>query len=479
MRTKIVTLAVVFLTSVSFMSCGNDKNDSSSDVTEQVGGEGGEGGGGGAVMSPTEQKAYLEKVAREFMAVTKSDDFKEIGALAKYVKNTYIENYDWDNVEDWAKDCLDAASKQVGVDTMTTEYSGYYYQNYYNKITTNFESLLLASNFRSRFTASNGKWVRSDADKLEFVFTDQNRQTCSLKLETSGKVVKVHAAYIKNYTGYKYESKQNGNYNTYISNSYYDAYDCTIGVPEHIVVTLTQGNNVVVKSEVDINLSNIVGEEFNLSRSNLTAKCVTTLNNGYTFNVSQVAYTANSKASVSFAMTKGDQSLVTIAVAGDVSGIPSCNVSAFTRDEVDEDDFNNATMTNGLVKVDIIGKFQMQGTIKNARQFYDYLQDASNNDKNEANFRSFINQANSLADVNVFYDGNSTKQASVKMEVFSNQNWRGEIRWETEPVLCFYDGSSYSTFEAFFNDKDFKGLIDSFKNYAQNYASLIDERIDW
>jgi hypothetical protein len=464
------------------MSCGNDKNDSSSDVTEQVGGEGGEGGeggGDGAVMSPSEQKAYLEKVAREFMAVVKSDDFKEMGALVKYVKDTYLEDYDWDDVESWAQDCLDAVSKQIGVDTKTTEYSGYNYYNYYNTITTNFESILLASNFCSRFTASNGKWVRSDADKLEFVFTDQNRQTCSLKLETSGKVVKVHAAYIKNYTGYKYESKQNGNYNTYISNSYYDAYDCTIGVPEHIVVTLTQGNNVVVESKVDINLSNIVGEEFNLSRSNLTAKCVTTLNNGYTFNVSQVAYTANSKASVSFAMTKGDQSLVTIAVAGDVSGIPSCNVSAFTRDEVDEDDFNNATMTNGLVKVDIIGKFQMQGTIKNARQFYDYLQDASNNDKNEANFRSFINQANSLADVNVFYDGNSTKQASVKMEVFSNQNWRGEIRWETEPVLCFYDGSSYSTFEAFFNDKDFKGLIDSFKNYAQNYASLIDERIDW
>lgn len=477
-RNCVLLLAVIVLTSLSIMSCGN-KNESVTE-TEQDGSTQGGGTVGGVAMSPSDQKAYLEKVAREFMGIVKSDDYKEIGALAKHVKDTYVEgDYDWDNVSEWAKNCFDAVSKQVGVDKNTTEWEGYNYHNYYNTITTNFESLLLASNFCSRFTASNGRWVRSDANNLEFVFTDQNRQTCSLKLETSGKVVKVHAYYFKDYSGYKSDSYYSGNVYTYISNSYYDAYECTIGLPEHIVVTLTQGNNVVVKSIVDINLSNIVNEEFDLSRSNLTAKCETVLNNGYVFNVSQVAYTANSKASVSFEMKKGNQSLVTVAVSGDPSGIPSCNVSAFSHDNVDEDDFRNSTIKEGLVKIDIIGKFQMQGNISDARKFYDYMENANDNNRNEATFKSYINQANALADINVFYDGTSTKQASVRMEPFSEQNWRGETRWEAEPVMCFYDGSSYSTFEAFFNDKDFKELINSFKTYAQNYAALIGEKIKW
>ena len=41
-------------------------------------------------------------------------------------------------------------------------------------------------------------------------------------------------------------------------------------------------------------------------------------------------------------------------------------------------------------------------------------------------------------------------------------------------MLNFYDGSSYSTLEAFFNDKDFKSVIDAFEKLADNYASLIN-----
>ncbi len=45
--------------------------------------------------------------------------------------------------------------------------------------------------------------------------------------------------------------------------------------------------------------------------------------------------------------------------------------------------------------------------------------------------------------------------------------------------MCFFDGSSYSTFEAFFNEEDFKKVIDTFKALADNYANLIDEKIEW
>ena len=87
--------------------------------------------------------------------------------------------------------------------------------------------------------------------------------------------------------------------------------------------------------------------------------------------------------------------------------------------------------------------------------------------------------ANSLADVNLFYDGKNVKQATIKLEPFAEEKWNGSTFWETEPLIYFNDGSSYSTFKAFFNEKDFKKVIDTFKNLANKYADLVDQRIYW
>ena len=104
---------------------------------------------------------------------------------------------------------------------------------------------------------------------------------------------------------------------------------------------------------------------------------------------------------------------------------------------------------------------------------------AYESDDEEKPFKSYITQANSLIDLNLFYDGKAVKQANVKLEPFVSESWHSYIYWDAEPVLYFFDGSSYSTFEAFFNDKDFKSVIDTFKGLADKYAALINERIDW
>ena len=136
-------------------------------------------------------------------------------------------------------------------------------------------------------------------------------------------------------------------------------------------------------------------------------------------------------------------------------------------------------MKNVYVKLDIIGKVQIQGTLSDARKFADYLDSADANDDSESKYKSYVNQANSLLNLNLFYDGKAVKQATVKLEPFITEAWGGTTYWEVEPVLNFYDGSSYSTFEAFFNDKDFKSVIDTFENLADKYAALVNERIDW
>lgn len=122
---------------------------------------------------------------------------------------------------------------------------------------------------------------------------------------------------------------------------------------------------------------------------------------------------------------------------------------------------------------------QIQGTLSDVRKFVDYIEDADDNSSNESLYKSYLNQANGLADVNLFYDNTSTKQATVSLEPFIDESWSGSTYWTMEPVLNFYDGSSYSTFEAFFNDDDFKSVIDTFKTLSNRYADLVGEHIDW
>lgn len=468
--------ALAFACTFSFVSCGDDNElpepNNPTPVEPVTPSE-------KEAMSPEAQKQYLDKVAMDFMAQMPASDFEEIASLGKWIADTYVDDYDWDNVEDWAEDVFDAARQALGTETTNTKtYQDGRYTEQYNYIFTNYSALLTASNFIGHFTAKNGQWELTPANDLQFIFPDKAGRQCIVKLETSGKEKKVHAFNIDDTQNSEYSSSDDY---TYIRTRYYDRTQYTVAVPEKIVVTLTQGGSQVVKTTVNIDLNSLTGEEFDISKNNITVSTTTELNNGYKIVVNQVAYTANSKASGSCVMSKNGTNLVTVAFSGDISGIPSCNVAAFSCDDFDEDDYDweSANGKNAFVKVDVMGKLQIQGTISDVHKYVDYLDDADHNDTEESKFKSYINQANSLTNVFLFYDGSATKQAEAKLEPFIDETWNGKTYWKAEPIMCFFDGSSYSTFEAFFNEEDFKKVIDTFKALANNYANLIDEKIEW
>jgi hypothetical protein len=78
-------------------------------------------------------------------------------------------------------------------------------------------------------------------------------------------------------------------------------------------------------------------------------------------------------------------------------------------------------------------------------------------------------------DINLFYDGGSLVQAYVELESFRDEDWDGDYYWEAEPVICFHDGSSYSTIETFFNEYDFDDVIDAFEKLLEDYEDMIEE----
>ena len=418
-------------------------------------------------MTPLEQKEYLDVIARGFMDKTPASDFNEISKLCNHISNTYTDSYDWDEVGDWGSEIFESLKESLGT---TDKEQEKYSWGEYNYIYTNYKALVMASNFKGQFKAIGNKWELSKADDLQFIFSDQHGKECVLKLVTSGNVKKVFIGNIDEWVDYN--SDYTNDY--YISNEYYDRTQLTVGVPENIVVTLTQGGSQVVKVTVKLNIGDLSNDKFDLSKNQLTASTLVELNNGYKFNVSQVAYNGNNKTSVSFDMSKNGESLASVAFSSDISGIPSCNIDAMVSGNIDEEDFNNSNMKNVYVKLDIMGKLQIQGTLSDVRKFTDYINEADDNDDDEKTFKSYVNQANSLANFNLFYDGKSTKQATVTLEAFEEESWNGMKYWYMEPMLNFYDGSSYSTFDAFFNDKDFKSVIDAFEKLADNYASLIN-----
>ena len=418
-------------------------------------------------MTPLEQKEYLDLIARGFMDKTPASDFNEISKLYNHISNTYTDNYDWDEVGDWGSEIFESLKESLGTTDKEQEKDSW---GEYNYIYTNYKALVMASNFKGQFKAIGNKWELSKADDLQFIFSDQYGKECVLKLVTSGNVKKVFIGNIDEWVDYNYDYSND----YYISNDYYDRTQLTVGVPENIVVTLTQGGSQVVKVTVKLNIGDLSNDKFDLSKNQLTASTLVELNNGYKFNVSQVAYNGNNKTSVSFDMSKNGESLASVAFSSDISGIPSCNIDAMVSGNIDEEDFNNSNMKNVYVKLDIMGKLQIQGTLSDVRKFTDYINEADDNDDDEKTFKSYVNQANSLANFNLFYDGKSTKQATVTLEAFEEESWNGMKYWYMEPMLNFYDGSSYSTFDAFFNDKDFKSVIDAFEKLADNYASLIN-----
>lgn len=422
----------------------------------------------GEALDPLQQKQRMEQIAKDVLAMMPASDFREYTDLAHHIEREYNEDYNWESVNKWARQCWDDALKSIGKTSDKDEWSEYIY--------TEYKCLLLASNFVGHFTAGNGKWTK-DVGKfndLQFSFNAQTGEKCVLKIETSGKVTKVYAG---DWDDWKdYEDNYDPETGNYSYTEYYDRYKCTIGVPEKVVVTLTQGGKQLVKTSVDIALSGVSNETLDVSKAKLSVKADVELSNGYTISSSQVNYAGNSKVSVALAsVKKNGTALVTVAMSGDVTGLPSCNLDAFSKDNFRLDDYNttNSTLKNAFVKVDVLGKMQLQGVISDIHKYSDYLDLADRNYNNESNFKSYVKKANELADFNLFYDNTSTKQASVVLDPFLDYEYDGEQEWEYEPVLVFFDGSSNSAFGNFFNEKDFKSLIKMYENMLGDYENLI------
>lgn len=392
------------------------------------------------------QKLKLQATAQSFMKEVPADEMRNLSQLADYVNDAYIDNSKFSNdvVTDWFKKLIDSNLSPDG----KKDFNNYWREEYYKRI-------IELSQFKGKFVAGKEGWTKSNADDLQFEFKDQNGITCVLTLKTSGKTAKV---YVGETWGDCYSEKIeeiNGEYWKWvdvIEKNY-------VYVPEHITTTLLQGGNTLVSAEVNIDHSQFLGPEYDLSKDAVSTNATVKINN-YVWVVDRAAHNGKEgSAYVKGSMSKAGKTLVSFEAS-----------AADTK--LDE---NGELLQGGAAKVsvNILGEVQIKGTCSNVKTFADYMDKADRNDENESQFKSYVNQANSLLNLGIYFNGGSMRQAKVQLECFEDgyANWKD---WTYEPVLVFDDNSTYSTFTAFFNETSFREVINSFEDLVRSYEKLIE-----
>lgn len=392
------------------------------------------------------QKLKLQATAQKFMKEVPADEMRNLSQLADYVNDAYIDNSKFSNdvVTDWFKKLIDSNLSPDG----KKDYN-YWSKEYYKRI-------IELSQFKGKFVAGKEGWTKSNADDLQFEFKDQNGITCVLTLKTSGKTAKVYVGETWGDSYYEKINEVNGEeYWKWV----YKIEKNYVYVPEHITTTLLQGGNTLVSAEVNIDHSQFSGPEYDLSKDAVSTNATVKINN-YVWVVDRAAH--NSKegsAYVKGSMSKAGKTLVSFEAS-----------AADTK--LDED---GELLQGGAAKVsvNILDEVQIKGTCSNVKTFADYMDKADRNDENESQFKSYVNQANSLLNLGIYFNGGSMRQAKVQLECFEDgyANWKD---WTYEPVLVFDDNSTYSTFTAFFNETSFREVINSFEDLVRSYEKLIE-----
>lgn len=379
-------------------------------------------------LSASDAKKELEATAKELMNKVSADDFQNIADMT-----ANLEDNDDDVVSDWFDDCVEACKLSGSTDE-------------------NLKYLYAAANFTGKFELVNGRWKKADkADYLQFTFDDKNGKTCVLKAETSGKLTTVHHnAFDEEDWDYKYVNGRWRDYETLTENSFV--------IPENIHVTLTQGGSTVADVTVKTSVS-ISSGDFDYTCDNAQVTVSAKIND-FTLNVSKAAFNAGTNASAAATLSKGGETLI------------ECNASA-TGQLYSEESGKDQVGKTGDFEVKVLGnKVYIVGNISNISDLAENLDNADSNDEDESSFKRYVENANALLNINVYFGG--SKNSTAKMELYPvSEGYSYYTYWDYEPCIVFDDGTKYS-FEEYFDENTYDDVIDQFEQLIDDFVEMFD-----
>lgn len=419
-----VMMFMVMIVPVMMVSCGDDD--------EPVGGSTGPGGEPPMTqIDVNAQKQIISNTAEELIGKFNAADFRQVVDLFEYVDKN---SQNGDEIGAWFEQC---------VQMCMVSFSDSLVENVYK-----------LSNFYGQFELRNGLWTKtsSKVNFLEFNFTDDEGQPCSLRLTCSGKDTPVHHDSFDD--TYRMYYEDNGEYYylmTRIKN--------TFVIPENINITLTRRGNSVAAAQMTSNISLRGGDdEFDYKRDGIELSAEVSVGN-YKWTVDKVAFNAGRSASFSESLSKDGQKLVSLSMtaSGDVT--------------------DETNLSGGLTSLnfDILGKVAIKGNINDITKFSVIMEDVDDICTDEMMFKEKLQSANNLLDLKLYLNGSNSACAYLQLYPFVDEDsYYGQI-WYYQPVIMFSDGTSYSTFASYFDETTYQGVIKKFYDMAYEFMALVDK----
>lgn len=476
---KRAALLLAVMTCVSMYSCKDKDNDEVVDPTAPITPV--EPSAKDA-MSAEAQKEYLEKVAIELAEKMPASDFNSLFAYLQQLSK-HLGQYSDKNISTWSREALKSMTTVLssGEYTEKTSTTNADHITYYSYSTT--KNVLTLSAFTGHFTIEDKAWVYEEASDLQFNFVDQDGKKCVIKLETSGDVKTVHAVTEIDADEYSTGFDRSGEKPV---STKYDNADTTfqyVSLPEKVKLTFNRDGLTLASMNCTFKLSDLEGEEFIMNKSNLSCTAALELVNGYKVEVVNLNYKAEKKLTAALRLSKNKEALVTLTLN---TGLKFPTV-AFSDLDMDPETYEEEKQTTYWVeeakldaftlKLDILGKVQVQGVATEFIEFYNLLDDVIY-DFNVTDGESFKNAAEDLnhkIDCGIFYNGKNAKQADIKMAAFNNGTEESE-KWTLIPVIKFADGTSYGDMTSFFSAENFGKAIEAWYNLIGEYKNLGKEQ---
>ena len=271
----------------------------------------------------------------------------------------------------------------------------------------------------------------------------------------------------------------------YLAYEYIDKYNIELEMPQEAKFIVKRGNDILMELVLKTDIRSLAGNgAVDISRSIIGVSSEFKLNNGYRITVDNITFQGNTSLYASAKMFLNTDELLSVSASAKIAGFPSLTLTDDDMDALEEYfeerfENDNSNITDISVLVDIHKKVQLGGWITNVRKLYDYMDKAESYIDNETKFKDYVNKVNESMNVGMYFNGNSTLQAAVKMEPFANRYWSYEYnqdreRWSIRPVIILSDGSQASTFEDYFDEREFKKLINTFQALMDDYEEMVD-----
>jgi len=447
-------------------------------------------------LSPDKIKTRLDEIGREFVSNFKATEFSEIKNTLRYINETFCKKDESTNtVTNWYQGCLDAITKTDSErdETKISDNDPWsIYEYYYHN--SDLTRLYAASQFVGHFTIKDNKWFKEDGDfnDMQFTAPDENGKMCTVKLTTSGEAKKVFIGETKTEDWYNWicEEKDSVIYYTenridpetgleytdtvhsdirtiykYSNDIDVNTYQNYVFIPEKITIEYTQGNTQVLKTVVTTDHSALKSDRYDIATEDLSVQ-VETFVNGFEFVLDKMIYAAGKDVEVSFKMNKSGMNLITLSASSDL---------AVTGSIYDNPNLNADKCQNAILSIDMLHQAQLKFSCSDGVKLEEYMDEAKANDTDETIYKQQLAQINNLLSGGLYFDGQATRQAYVTVEAFQETDWNDYVYWTWEPVMNFEDGSNYSLFSTFFNEDDFRSLINLAWDVADDFLNLANQ----